>query len=261
MSLAIWVQLGANAVMFTGMALLPDYYKKKVGSTIDLSVGKALDKHRHELNEELENHRNVLAGALERTRQDLALEREQHARDYSLFATKRNEVYAEIYRLFESTRAGYAEHFGRITSQPDFANGSISDLHRSAGELKLLSEKERRQIADLIDSKTEPLTKAASLLTTLWMRDGLRRTNMTFNDFKREFAFNALYFTQETESMLRNAVNALAVLSAYSWDFIDDGKIDYGSRAGDVDRATEVGKQLRETMQREMRAGFASREF
>ena len=75
-------------VLAVGVAvwLVPKYIERRVTGAargaVDLAVGKSLAEHQ----------------------QVLAKERERYSRDYSLFAAKRNEVYASTFALVEEVK-------------------------------------------------------------------------------------------------------------------------------------------------------------
>src|SRR5687767_5811873 len=75
---------------------------------VDQAVGEALNKQRHEFERQLEQ---------------VGLERDRLAGEHGLFAQKRNEVYAEIFRKFAEAASRAGGTTG-VTAAPDFERWS-----------------------------------------------------------------------------------------------------------------------------------------
>jgi hypothetical protein len=108
-TIASWV---ATAVVALVAWLLPKYIERRVTEAargaVDLAVGRSLADYKLALDKQLESHRHDLTTSIEGLRQALAIDRERYSREYGLFATKRNELYAETFALLEKARGSCA---------------------------------------------------------------------------------------------------------------------------------------------------------
>lgn len=217
--------------------LLPKYLEKRVTEAargaVDIAVGKQLADHQ----------------------QGLAMERERYARDYGLFASKRNEVYAGTFSLLEQARGYYAPHFASLSSHTDFSRSGSQDLVRLADALEFLSETERVSLKELTRSD---VTAAGQLANSLKRRNDLRHANRVFGEFRNSLVLNALYFDERVETALDGALEALAKISTLADELIEGETVSYKDRVpvfNDLENAT---KQVRLLMSAEIRAGFIS---
>lgn len=242
--------------------LLPRYIERRVTEAargaVDVSVGKALADYRLGVDKQLEGYKTTLATGVESLRQTLALDRERYSRDYGLFATKRNEVYAETFSLLEKTRGGFASRFAKRRSYGDFSRSPAVDLRHLAERLELVSASERQSLKDAVDA--EDLDRARTLASTMNERDELRRANRAFYDFRNSCTLNALYFSPAVDGLLIQVMQPLALLSTIADEVIYGEMVsprDGHDQAMSVDSFTS---QVRNAMRDEMKAGFTSNE-
>jgi hypothetical protein len=120
----------------------------------------------------------------------MALDRERYARDYSLFATKRNEVYADTFGLLEKAHGAYSAKFDSLRAYRDYSRSSIADLRNVAKRLELVCDSERQGLIEAIDS--DSIDTARARANALNEHDEFRRANWCFYEFR---ANCALFFT------------------------------------------------------------------
>jgi len=248
--------------LFLAFWLLPKYLERRVGEAargaVDKSVGTALAEHRHSLDKQLEDHRALLAAQSESVRQALAIQRERYARDYGLFAERRNAVFAEVFGLYEQARGNFARHFASLIVSQDLGSASYADLCALTGELEQITAGERASLQSaLTQGDLEPARKIATKLVD---RDGLRRANVSFQLFKNASVLHALYFTPALDATLKRAIDILAKLSIFADEAIS-GEHPRGSNrrhCSDLVRELDsISSQLRSEMRAEMQGGFA----
>lgn len=241
--------------------LLPKYLEARVAEAargaVDLSVGRSLAEQRLQLDRQLEAYRDELTRNLEGIRQTLAFDREKFGRDYGLFATRRNEVYAETFGLLERARGGFAKRFAALLSYRDFGRSPVADLKALAERLKLISAAEREEFINLIANGR--LDEARKLANRLNEKDELRQANRAFYEFRNACVLNALYFSSEIDALLTQAVHELALLTVYSDEIIEDDEDRVAPRKASeqVTMVDVTAGQIRQAMRRELQAGFA----
>lgn len=210
--------------------------KQAARGAVDESVGKALNEQRHEF---------------ERGLEEVRLERDRLAQDFGLFASKRNEVYAEVYSHFTKT-------VGRLHSVVGFSEGySFDKCEREFIERYLMTE------ADVTDARQ-------TQILGLWDRDrqgAVRELNQVQHDQRRrkaEAAFreaknaavlNELYFSPEVDAAIHGITQAIAKI-VVRLRGPDDRE---GDTAWDAQQAAERDlNELKGIMQVEMRRGFTA---
>ena len=262
MSLEAVLSITTLGVLGLGSWLLPKYLEARVAEAargaIDLSVGKALAEHRFGLDTQLEDYRVSLGDQAESLRQSLAFERERYARDYGLFAQRRNEVYADVFGLLEKVRGGYGQHFAKLLSHRTFDTSVEPDLRALAGSLELVTDAERLLLLSALDRGD--LTSARKTAAELVERSSLRAANRAFFDFRNACVLHTLYFSPEIDLIIPQILAPLALLSVHADELIagdhGDGR-DGRARGASVDEADGATARLRSQMRSEMQAGFA----
>jgi len=237
--------------------LLPKYLAARVTQAakgaVDERVGKALAEHQHELDKQLEIYRIAVLREGDAFRQALGLQAARYSQDYALFATKRNEVYAETYAAFERARGGFAPHFSAITMSPDFSHSAAADLDKFRAS-EHISEGERAELSDLL--QRQQLDAARRLADTLYKKVSLRKAHIAFRDFKNVCVLNALYYSREVDRVLQEAISVLARMAAYSIDLDSLERAQYDEKQKLLTQLDAVSGTVRETMRAEMQAGF-----
>jgi len=254
-TIASWV---ATAIVLAVAWLLPKYIERCVTEAargaVDIAVGKSLADYKLNLDKQLEIHRRDLTAGMEGLRQALAIDRERYSRDYGLFATKRNEVYAETFALLEKARGAYASKFAKLLSYRDFSRSPKADLVNLANRLELISASERQRLNSLIES--DDLDKARKLANNLNERDELRRANRTFMEFRNACTLNALYFSPAIDALLAQALRPLGMLSIFADEIIDEEEFKRGDAYPHVEKVDELTATIRNLMREEMQEGF-----
>jgi hypothetical protein len=208
------------------------------------------------LDRQLEEHRTNLTQQLEGVRQTLALERDRYSHDYSLFAARRNEVYAETYALLERARGAFGAQFSKLIAVRDFKGAAAVDLRHLATTLTRISENERRRLLELLDT-SGMLPAAGELATRLYEKDALRRANDDFSAFRNATVLHSLYFTPTVEDILDKARESLALLSVFTDERIDEEEPrEYKKPAETMRTVDRIASELRHQMRAEMQAGF-----
>ena len=247
-------------VVFGLAVLLPRFLVSRVEQAargqVDESVGKALAEYNHTLELGLEGHKSTLTTELEGFRQSLALDRERYSRDYALFATRRNDVYAEAFGALQKAIGGYASHFATLVFRREYTNSAETDLRNLAERLELVTAAERENFIAMLDAGH--LQGARDFATTLFERDQVRQAQIGFRDFKRLWVLNALYFSPEVDDALRESVLHLAVLSTYADDLIAERRIDRVKAEEALQKVDATNTKLRMLMRGEIQAGFAT---
>lgn len=249
--------LGGSSIAIGALVwrFLPSYLERYLSARIvaaakgavDEQVGKSLAEHGHELTKQLEQ-----------IRQSLALDRERYSRDYGLFAEKRNAVYAETYAALERAAGGFSTHLSALQITTDFRRSPREDLEHLAARLELVSEGERAELRQLL--KDGDLDRARTLANSLHARDGMRRANRAFSDFRNVVVLHQLYFTPEIDELLTKILGVLAHLSVYLDELLDDekhGREEYRDREGKLSQMRGLVAEVRTRMRAEMTAGFA----
>jgi len=254
-TIASWIATGIVALLAW---LLPKYVERRVTEAargvVDVTVGKILVDYKLGVDKQLETYRAELIAKMEDLRQGLAFDRERHSRDYGLFATKRNELYAETFSLLEKARGGFRSKFAKLLSYRDFSRSSKMDLRDLAGKLELVSASERQQLKDTLDA--DNIEKARELAGVLNERDELRRANRSFFDLRNAVTLNALYYSPAVDTLLSLALQPLAVLSTMADEMIAGDDIKRREAYAHVSELDDVVNRLRSTMREEMQAGF-----
>ena len=237
---------------------LPKYLETRVTEaargSVDVSVGKKLSEYQLAIDKQLESHRHELSAGLENVRQSYSLDRERYSRDYGLFATRRNEVYAESFALFEKARGAYGKKFAKLLSFQDFSRSPAADLARLADRLELVSEGERLQLRSHLEAGD--LEQARTHAGVIYERDELRRANRSFSDFRNACALNALYFSTEVLETVRSATRPLATLSVNSDAIIANSEEQGLNGYAEVAELDALSVRLRDLMRGEMHSGF-----
>ncbi len=245
--LLIALQIAVLAVLGLATWLLPIYLERRVSEAargaVDQRVGVALANHQHELEKQSEL-----------LRQSLALTRDRFSHDYSLFAAKRNEVYAALYALLERAAGGYGGHFAVITSQREFSRSGAPVLRRLASTLEPISEDERAEFQSAIERND--LDSARSHATRLHKIASVREAYGAFMAFKNEFILNSIYISVPLESLLQKAVSLLARLSTHGDDVIDGERLRYAEANKEYESLRTVLLEVRDRMRLEMTEGF-----
>jgi hypothetical protein len=205
---------------------------------------------------DLERYKSELTRQLEGVRQGLALNHERYSRDYALFATRRNEVYAETYGLLERARGAYGAHFARLLITRDFRESDAADIRRLAKNLKYIIDSEREQLTGLLDTPGQ-LRDAGELATRLYERNGLRAAQRAFRFFGNAAVLHSLYFSSAVEQALETTRHTLAALSTFADERIEDREPrEYRKSSEAMEDLDRHANNLRRLMQREMREGF-----
>jgi hypothetical protein len=249
------------AIILAGW-LLPKYLEARVTAAakgaVDERVGKVLADHRHELDKQLEAHRSSLARDAEAFKQALALEHDRYSRDYQLFATRRNEVYAETFSLLEQARGRFFPYFSLLTIGltlgPDFSRAGAEDLAGFANSDKDISPAERTELLSCIER--DALEEARTFAGTLHDRVSLRRAHLAFRDFKNASVLNALYYSPTIDGLLTEANIILGRIAAFALDLERLERVDEGTRGRALTELDKITAKLREAMRSEMKAGF-----
>lgn len=242
--------------------LLPKYLERRLGEAargaVDISVGQLLADYRLTIDKQLEDHRSGLTRELEDLRQTLALDRERYSRDYGLFATTRNEVYAETFGLLERARGAFAARFGSITSHSDFGRSPEADLRDLATRLELVSEGERGKFLSLLGrGELDEARKRANVLVE---RESLRQANRSFYDFRNSCVLHALYFSPPVDELLSQAVRDLGLLSIYADELIDEEEtVPPRQRAEQVRKVEATVSSVKDAMRDDMQWSFAAK--
>ena len=255
--------LSTVTLVVVGLAswLLPKYLERRVGEAargaVDLSVGKSLAEHRLTIDTRLEEYRSGLMREMESLRQTLALDRERYSRDYGLFATRRNEVYAETFGLLERARGAFAERFAPVTSRRVFHRSPEADLRGLGTRLELINEGERQHFLDLLDQgRLDEARKQASILVE---RESLRQANRAFYDFRNACVLHALYFSPSVDSILSHAVQELGLLSVYADELLDEGETVPPRVLAEQFRKVEaITTSLKRALREDMQGSFAT---
>lgn len=238
--------------------LVPKYVARRVGEAargaVDISVGKALADHKFGVDKQLESYRSDLALGMENLRQTLAFDRERYSQDYGLFASRRNEIYADTFSLLQKAHGGFASTFAKLLSYRDFSESSVPDLRHLADRLELVSANERACLKEAIDAGSTDL--ARKLANQLNERDELRRANRWFYDFRNACTLNALYFSPDVDVLLSQAIRPLAVLSTIADEIIAEEGVNRRDAYPLVEQLDDLTARIRHTMRDEMQAGF-----
>jgi hypothetical protein len=231
---------------------LPKYIETRVTAAakgvVDERVGKALAEHRHELDKQLERHRGLLAR-----------EEERYSRDYGLFATKRNEVYAATFGDLEKARGLFGPHFSIIRIGPDFSRKAEADLANFATTDPDVGPGERERLLELLKSSAR-LDEARELAARLYDQASLRRAHAAFRDFKNTVVLNTLYYSPDVDRLIGEAIGVLARMAAWAFDLDHLERQDWEELGKLLSELAEVAARLRDAMRSEMQAGFRGAE-
>lgn len=254
------LSLTALVAIWLAAWLLPKYLVSRVTNAargaVDQQVGKAIAAYTHELDKRLEDHRSALVLSLESARQQAALQRERFARDYTLFASRRNEVYAETYSLLEKARGAFSTHFAPISQHQSFERASAVDLASFLANTEFLTEGEKLELKEL--SGQADLTAARRLADVLWGRGVLRRALGRFSDFRVAWVLYALYYSREVDALLKEAIGQFAVLDTLAEELLADRKVTYQERKPPFEELGRITIRIRDSMREEMQSGFES---
>lgn len=251
--------LSTLAILAIALAswLLPKYLAARVTEAargaVDEHVGKALADHAHELDKQLEVHRNALARQADEFRHLLAQETARYSQDYGLFASRRNEVYAETYASFERARGGFAPHFSPITIGPTWDNASGADILKF-GRSEHVSEGERAELSEYVEKNQ--LDQARTFAATLYERVSLRQAHEAFRDFKNTIVLNALYYSPDVDRVLTEATTTLARMAAAALDVEHLERLRLEHKEPLLRDTDAMSSRLRGAMRDDMQAGF-----
>lgn len=251
----------ASVALGIAYLLLPKYLVARVESAakgaVDEQVGKSLAEHSHELAKQLEEHRHALQRNADALRHELDYQRERFSHDYSLFARRRNEVYAEIYSHLQRTHGLYAPHFSILTFKLTFDGASATNLLAFADRETGLNEGEREELRALVPRN---LQAASRLATELNDRASIRTASRSFTEFKNATVLHSLYISPEVEHLLQEAAHAIARLSVRADEKREGEHINYEERQALLNKVSAICDQVRQQMAHEIRAGFTRAE-
>lgn len=210
--------------------------KQAARGAVDESVGRALNEQRHDFERRLE---------------ELRLERDRLAQDFGLFASKRNEVYVEVYSHFTKTVDLYHSVVG-------FSEGYAFDsFEREQVESYLLIEVDlpadrQTRLLDLWDRDRGEAVRALNQLQHETRR---RKAESTFREAKNVAVLNELYFSVDVDTALHALAHAIAAVVVRVWR--PDERTG-GQDAWEAQQVAEARRNdLKQIMQTELRRGFA----
>lgn len=243
-------------ILWLGLRWLERRVVESARGTVEVAVGKALTEHKHLLDKQLAEHTALISRELEGVKQSLALTRERYAKDYGLFAERRNQIYSETYSLLEVAHGALAAHFGLVTEDRVFDRSPAADLRHLAKRLTQISEAEREQLNHHISANE--LVRAGELGTTLFKKDALRNAQIAGRAFRNASVLHSLYFSPAVEEILEKARLPVSMLEIYADEAIDGESPPRKEAAERVKELKSVCVQLRDTMRAEMQAGFST---
>jgi hypothetical protein len=227
--------------------LLPIYLERRVAEAargaVDERVGKSLADH----TQRLEHQTEVL-------RQSLAISRERYTQDYSLFAAKRNEIYAELYALLEKAAGGYGAHFAGITVRQDYSRSGEPVLRGLLDSLQAISGDEKAALNGALDRGA--IDDARKLANELWMKSSVREAYRAFVTFKNEFIVQSLYVSPAVEAQAQRAIGHLAALSTYGDELVAGETVPYQAARTEYMNLKQLLIEIRSSMRSEMTEGF-----
>ncbi|MBK6488511.1 MAG: hypothetical protein IPF98_17035 [Gemmatimonadetes bacterium] len=188
-------------------------------------------------------------------RQELALSRERYSRDYQLFASKRNDVYAELYGHLENAGGHTAQLLQTIRIGPDFTRADPRDLRRYVESADDMLQSERASVLAELDA--DDREAAIDKLQRLEEPYLTRRAEKAWNEAKNFWIVHSLFLSEVVEAQMHRLNQLFAGISA-ELRFPDEGRVAHEKRERMLTDMRAGLTDLRLLMREEMQAGFSS---
>lgn len=216
------------------------YYAKK---SVDQQFAKKLEEHKHDLQLIIEQNK-------------FDIQRKMH--DFSLYTTKRHEMYSKLYSLFMTAQGSVGSMWG-YRQVPDFSKYKLEELHKYLLENNVSDEKVTYYMSNWdFPERRETAKEVQKLYDTLELAKAKRDAIKTHN----EHLYSRLYLSEPVSNICGNiSLRLRQVCDDLDEIFNDEipGRDRVEVRKGittKLDLINEEMLQLKSHMQKELSIGY-----
>ncbi|WP_440960437.1 hypothetical protein ACN6KS_21305 [Paenibacillus nitricinens] len=216
------------------------YYAKK---SVDQQFAKKLEQHKHDLQLIIEQNK-------------FDIQRKMH--DFSLYTTKRHEIYTKLYSLFMTAQGSVASMWG-YRQIPDFAKFNAEELKKYLLENDVIEEK---MIYFLNNWEFSERRETAKEIQKLYNNIEIMKARKEVIKTHNEHLYSRLYLSDTVSDIcgrlstgLRQICNDLEEI--FNDEIPNRDKVDVRRELNaKLDRVSEEMIELKEHMQKELAIGY-----